>query len=178
MALAVTYTFVAGTTIQAAQANQNFDDVENYVNANLELKSDHASDIALLPKGKMGYASVTADQTPITTVVDLTSLTLTFTAVASRFYRITGYCNAQSTVATDRIDLQITDSTPTQLQLFAGAPNAANQAIGMLAQVVVQPGAGSKTYKLRMARGVGTGTITMKAAATFPAFILIEDIGL
>jgi len=43
---------------------------------------------------------------------------------------------------------------------------------------VIQPGAGSKTYKLSAQRLGGTGTGSTAASATFPSLILVEDIGL
>ena len=43
-----------------------------------------AADLNLLPGAVMGYASVTADQGSITTVADLNSLSVTFTAVVNR----------------------------------------------------------------------------------------------
>ena len=42
---------------------------------------------------------------------------------------------------------------------------------------VVAPTVGAHTYKLHAARAFGTGTHTMVASATSPAFILVEDMG-
>src|SRR5262245_32050604 len=44
-----------------------------------------------LPGGVIGYVAVTSSQGSITTIVDLTSLTITFTALADRRYRVTGF---------------------------------------------------------------------------------------
>jgi hypothetical protein len=175
MALTIPNRFFPGTLVDADQMNANFDSVVAYANSSLETVATHNSDIALLPKGKMGYVQVTASQGSITTVVDLTSLTLTFTALASRYYRVTGFVFAfTSTVSTDRCDFSITDGAGTRVQR-GGFMCAAGS--GGVVQVVLQPGAGSKTYKLRAER-VGTGTITMNSDATSPCFILIEDVGL
>jgi hypothetical protein len=46
-----------------------------------------------------------------------------------------------------------------------------------LVVAVIQPSAGSHTYKLQAARAIGTGNVTLNASAVSPAFILAEDIG-
>lgn len=176
MAAAIPNVFTGNTAIKAADVNTNFSYLTTYINSNLELATDHASDIALLPKGKVGFAQVTAAQGTITTVVDLTSLTVTFTALASRYYRITGFVNNfTSSVTTDRADLIIADGSSVQI---AAATTSVSTPTALICFAVLQPGAGSKTYKLRAQRGAGTGNVSMNASATTPAFILIEDIGL
>jgi len=179
MALTIPNRFFPGTLTDGDQVNADFDAVAAYVNGSLETVATHNSDLALLPKGKMGYAQVTATQGSITTpVVDLTSLTLTFTALASRYYRVSGFGLFASTVADDMFTVTITDGAGTQLQQASIQLRVANVSQLWTIQYVVQPGAGSKTYKLRSVRATGTGTGTLTAGATFPNFILIEDIGL
>jgi hypothetical protein len=142
-------TFVAGQVLTAAALN------------------DHTS-------GRVGYVAVTSSQGSITSITDLTSLTITFTAIASRYYKITGYVNNfSSTTSTDRADLSITDGSNTQISSML---TSVSTATGAIAQAVVAPGAGSITYKLRATRN-GAGTVTMGAGATAPCFILIEDLG-
>lgn len=179
MAFVTPNVFVPNTLVQSTPVNANFTAIENYINTTLETSAAHASDIALLPKGKVGYVQVVANQAGITTIVDLTSLTLTFTAVASRYYKITGaVASFSSTVADDTAALYITDGAGTQIQAMTDIMRPASLGVSIIAMAVIQPGAGSKTYKLRAARVAGTGSLTMGAAATQPAFLLIEDIGL
>jgi len=45
-------------------------------------------------------------------------------------------------------------------------------------QLITQPGAGSKTYKLRALRAGAAGTLALNDADSAPGFILAEDIGL
>jgi hypothetical protein len=134
-----------------------------------------AADMNLLPAGTIGYASTTTNQTGISAVTDLTGLTLTFTAVAGRRYKITGQIRAVQNTTSSNNTLSITD----------GAGTAANQSVqsipagsGLMHYVtaVVVPGAGSKTYKLRLQTGAGTTDTSVGASA--PGFILIEDIGI
>jgi hypothetical protein len=136
-----------------------------------------AVNMELLPKGRMGSASVTADQGSITTVVDLTSLSVTFTAISAHYYLILGKCLAQSTVATDQVQLVIADGSSTQINADADNASVANQSFGLGAMALVTGASGSTTYKLRMLRGAGSGTVTMKASATVPAFIVVQDLG-
>jgi hypothetical protein len=177
MALTIPNRFFPGTLTDADQVNADFDAVAAYANSSLETVATHNSDIALLPKGKVAYTQTTTVIGGITTVVDI--VTATWTALASRYYKITGYATTTSTVAGDEIDVLLTDNTPTTIQL-------ARQRIGGTGSlylfhspmIVIQPGAGSKTYRLRILRSSGTGTVTHTPVATDPAFILVEDIGL
>jgi len=129
-----------------------------------------------LAQGTLGYAQVTANQGSITTVVDLTSLTVTATLVAGRRIRITGQCLFQSTVADDTVELRIMEGGTqlTQIDVIARVASITATAHG---SVILTPTAASHTYKLSALRASGTGTVTMTAGATFPAYILVEDIG-
>lgn len=125
----------------------------------------------------LGYMPVTANQGTITVVVDLTGLTVTVTVpYAQHRIKITGEANFSSTVATDGIDMQICEGA-TILQDRGVAVSQANQAACCHAEAVIVPTAGPHTYKLRASRFSGTGTVTMQASATQPAFILVEDLG-
>ena len=129
------------------------------------------------PWGIVGYAQSVAGQSGVTTVTDVTGATITFVAAANRRYKITGQFLAASTVVGDTIRLEIADgSNVTQFlsQLYASITGQSNV---LPITNVVSPAAGSITYKLRFSRAAGTGTISYAAGATFPAFILIEDIG-
>lgn len=125
-------------------------------------------------QGTIGYAQATSNQGSITTGVDLTSLSVPVTLVAGRRIRITGSTYPSSTVTSDRVTMTINEGG-TQLQEGSIVPTSS--AIHIERSVVLTPSAGSHTYKLTMARSVGSGTVTSNASATFPAFILVEDIG-
>lgn len=126
--------------------------------------------------GQIAYAEVTANQATITTAVDLTSLTTTLTLVANRRVRITGFIKMFSSVAND-IGRLLIDGDGTTLQIAQTLLPSTSQSVFLTCSVVVTPTAASHTYKLQAARGAGTGNITMQAAATNPAFILVEDLG-
>ena len=127
-------------------------------------------------QGTLGYAQAVANQTGITTVVDVTGLTATVTVVANRRIRITGYCQGQSSVAGDGLTFRIMEGA-TQLQDCPMDVTTANRSITFHTQVVIQPSAGAHSYKMTFQRYAGTGTALVGASTSAPAFILVEDIG-
>jgi hypothetical protein len=121
---------------------------------------------------QLGYAQVTANQGSITTAVDLTGLSVTVNVLSGQRIKITGFIpQLSSTVTSDQAIVSILEGG-TQLQ---GAVAYTGSSSGTYCQPVciLSPSAGSHTYKLQAAR-TGTGTMTMAAAATYPAFILVE----
>jgi len=122
-----------------------------------------------------GYAQVTANQTTITALVDLSGLTVTVTVGSGRRIRITGYVLLSTTVSGDTFSVAIREGSTT-LQVAQLTTTSTAQAQTLHPAVVLTPSAGPHTYKLSASR-VGTGTVTSNAGATFPAFILAEDIG-
>lgn len=112
------------------------------------------------------------------TFIDLSSLT--FTAVAGRLYKVQF---SGRTVATD-IDFNsdflvaITDGANNAIQTvgfpfgFATGSNLRTEGF-----ILVAPSGGSTTYKVRMGRTAGTGTVQALASATDITHFYIEDIG-
>ncbi len=135
-------------------------------------RSDH---VHTGPLGSMGYAQVTANQGGITAETDLTSLAVTFTAVAGRRYRITGKVDLSSTIANDQGILYLKDGATYFNYANVALPYVSNR-MTVVAQAVTTLSAGPHTLILRAAR-IGTGTATMNADANGPCFILVEDIG-
>jgi hypothetical protein len=125
-----------------------------------------------------GYAQATSDQGSITAVTDLTSLTVTFTAVAGRRYKVTGYVSISQGTAVDGSYLLQLKESATVLQRLVGKNPTINEAIS---RVIVYCNnasiSGAKTWKLTLERDSGTSVMTATAAATRPNFILVEDIG-
>ena len=133
---------------------------------------------AAFPQGTMGYAQTVSAQGSITTITDLTGLTITFTAVSGRRYRITGYSRMASSVAGDRISLYVTDGSNNILEIDQiNQPSDLGTAMALKPMIVTTPSGGSITYKLRAERTAGTGNVVTSVGTTDPAFILVEDIG-
>ena len=129
------------------------------------------------PWGNLVYTTATSNQGSITTVVDLTSLSATWTAFTNRSYRITGYALMTSTVAADEAGLYITDSSNAVVQTGLATLSTASQRQTLHIAVPVSPTAGSVTYKLRALRNSGTGTLSTLASSTAPNFISVDDVG-
>lgn len=126
-------------------------------------------------RGTLGFAQVTANQTPITAEVDLAGLSVTVTVAAGRRIRVTAYVPASNTTTSSQDVLYLYDGGSIVEQVWSNtAPTAGVQHPQHLS-VPLTPSAGSHTYKLRQTNTAGT--TTMVASATEPAWILVEDIG-
>lgn len=136
-----------------------------------------AAEMNLLPGGCKGRAVVTASQSGITAVTDLTGATVTFTALAGRRYKITGEVLLFSNTAATNMTLAIRKGSATQIQSRPTGLIAAGDLVTATATVDDVPGAGSVTYKLSVSRQAGTGTISTSIDSTRPDLIIVEDIG-
>lgn len=124
--------------------------------------------------GTLNYAQIVANQEGITTEVDVTGLVVPVTVGAGRRIKISAFINASKTVADGEKHVYIKEGA-TYLQVIYEA--AGSVGIDTLyGSVILTPSAGPHTYKLAADRS-GTGTMSLIASATAPAFILVEDIG-
>lgn len=121
----------------------------------------------------IGYAEVTANQATITTEVDLTGLTVTVTVPAGRRIRITGQSLWNSGSSSPTINMRIKEGATELNEWQVTGPAAIGNGFSTHIQATVLPTAGTHTYKLT---GSATASSTMLAGATFPAFILVEDV--
>lgn len=154
-------TWVAGDVLTAAQLNTEV--------------RDSLSFLARL--GEVAYAEVTSNQTGITTIVDITGLTVTFTRPAGRRLKVTMTFPIQASAAGTRIDGIVADGANTILKLQSLTNATANLSDAMVVIHRFTSTGASQTIKGRVQRGSGTGTILVAASGSSPADILIEDIG-
>ncbi len=128
--------------------------------------------LAKTAQGTTGwYAQISANFGTFTAQVDVTGLTITQTTLAGRRYRLTGWCaQATSTTATDSIIMELMEGA-TQL-----AQQNVLQGSGIYVSAIILPTAAAHTYKVQISRS-GAGNGTLQAAVTYPAYILLEDIG-
>jgi hypothetical protein len=127
--------------------------------------------------GRVGSAIATSNQGTFTTLVDLTSLTITFTAVANRIYRVTSECTFGATGAAGDVALIIATGAGTQLQKRGTHAGGAGVGVSISASVDLTPSAGSTTYKAQAQRDSGADTWTAIATSTQPNLIRIDDMG-
>ena len=129
------------------------------------------------PFGLMAVAENTSlAQTGITTIVDITGMTVTFTGISGRRYRVDGFLLLQSTVSADTVNLIIRNGSNTSLQQ-AIYPLPLNSNAYMCIASLFLTATGSTTIKLSTQRQSGTGTITANGGATFPAQLIVTDVG-
>jgi hypothetical protein len=122
----------------------------------------------------IGYAQVTANQGSIGgSDTDLTGLSKTVTVISGHRIRITGHVSYSQSSASGIARLRIKESTTQLADSLFSATNGSYYSVE--ASVCLTPSAGSHTYKLAMTTSPGAGT--MEAGATYPAYILIEDLG-
>lgn len=122
-------------------------------------------------------SAITAAQSGITTVADITGLSVTWTAAANRWYTITVEMFLYSSVGGDVAQIQIATPANVFIQLGQGTVTQSPLGQRFRTEIDVNPGAGSKTYKVRVSRAAGTGSLTVDALASYPAFIRVVDAG-
>jgi hypothetical protein len=131
------------------------------------------------PWGRQAHLARVADQTGIgTSATDLTSLTVTFTAVANRYYKISADVFFLQNTSGGLVTVTInTGSSGAGTVLATRAVNTENGArfVSLSAVAIHTPSAGSVSYHLR--GFTSANTVDLKASATQPSLILVEDIG-
>lgn len=197
---AVTNNFTAGTPAVADDVDTNFADLVTWLNTNAVhldgskaftgIPSGPASDPTTANqltrkayvdsvvggRGVVATATKTSGQGSITSVTDVTSLSVTFTAVTGRRYRLSFQGQVYSSVSGDTVQVQITDST-NAVQNFGIALASSGYSMSIRIDAYVTPSAGSVTYKVRALRNTGSGTVGIDCGSTYPAFLVAEDVG-
>tara|TARA_R110000822_G_scaffold284426_1_gene405907 strand:- start:13 stop:477 length:465 start_codon:yes stop_codon:yes gene_type:complete len=129
------------------------------------------------PRGIMALRTRTSNS-GILSVETVTIAAITFTAVANRNYRITYYePQGVGAVGTTYSDVAIKNGTTTAGTLISlGVNNATNTArSSSIVQWVGTFSAGAQN--IVATGGPVAGTINFTAGATFPAFLMVEDLG-
>ena len=137
-----------------------------------------AAQLNRFPRGVMALAkNTTASQAGITTVTDLTGMSVTFTAVANRNYKASYHVYGIPTVTNACFSVNLQQGA-TILQI--GNTNGGVATVGTTVSAVWVGtfSAGSVTLKLAgQLTGGSTGTIKFEAATVLPWILVIEDIG-
>jgi len=134
-----------------------------------------AAEYNKLPRGVVFYNKITANQTSISTIVDLTNFSATWTATTTRLYRTSLYVpEVKQETSSGTGVFRITDSSNNNI-VFSDQTIAANGFYTILAQTIETGLSGSITRKGRASTDAGTLSLLM--SATSPGFILVEDLG-
>jgi hypothetical protein len=125
----------------------------------------------------LGYAQITSSfTTTSSTAVQVTGLTTTVTIPSGgRRVRVSVWSAQLSGTAAGNVSIVIYDGTVpsgTQLSLMQHSLPTSATAIGGYASAIITPAAGAKTYNAGIYTSAGTMTLT--AATTWPAYILVE----
>jgi hypothetical protein len=140
-----------------------------------------ASQANRFPRGVMALATSTTSYTLTTSEVIATGMTVTFTAVANRYYRITWFepqAQTASFASNTSLTLRQTNASGTVLQntVFQNETNATDQS-GMTCIRTMTFSAGSITVVGTAKCSLTTGTPQLIRDSTRQAQLLIEDIG-
>lgn len=132
--------------------------------------------------GVLDYATITSNQGSITTITNVTGLSVTFSAIAGRSYMIQASVALQSSVAGDRAIAYITEGAASgpHTQYMASRVDCTATSTPYRAEmfIVYNPTSNdSPIFRVRAARDSGTGNITVVAGATVPCFIRVMDQG-
>ena len=122
------------------------------------------------PRGVMAY-NPKATNTGLTTTLGDVGTSVTFTAVANRYYKYTFYCGASNASASGTLECYITDNANNilgtlNLYLVGGGNYSAVHNVLIRTET-----AGSNTRKVRAKVESGTGTLFA------PMYLLVEDLG-
>lgn len=129
-----------------------------------------------MPWGVQGTPAVpTTAQTGISAITDLTGASVTFTAVANRYYRISGRCRVTKTTGVGAVTLSIRNGA-TVIQEATAGMDITNINVGELAVLCIYTvTAGSTTVKLSLAST--TASVDTFTDSTRPTTLVVEDIG-
>lgn len=137
----------------------------------------NSTDHDKMPKGWLGYATLTSDQTGIGTGgADLTGMSLSVTVPATRMLQLAGHVQVADASAALTALVEIKEGGTTlgrSVRQYLADSN--DRAIGTGWTLVVGPSAASHTYKLTGSSS--TGTFSVDASATAPSSFVILDIG-
>ena len=127
----------------------------------------------------LGYVLNTATQNITTTETALTSMTVTFTAVANRLYRASLYeprlNNAGGSPAYFEGKLRFTSVAGTQMQSIVIPSGVGATAVQMFLETVFTTTAGSKVVLATLQ--TPSGNFNAEGSATQPRIFRVEDIG-
>lgn len=132
------------------------------------------------PWGRINTATISTVQGPITTIVDLTGLTITIASPGNRYYRASWFVAMSGTTLGNLFDILLADSS--NVTLVGGFLRSPVNVITSVCGYSLSTGqlsvgaAGNYTMKLRAQIASGAGSVST-GGTTFAGTIFVEDIG-
>lgn len=125
-----------------------------------------------VPWGYVNQNTSTATTTGITSDTDV--VTVTWTAVANRRYRLTAQVNFQKKTNAGEVFVKLTDNSNALVQ--PAVRTMAIDAYGAeTVQYIVSPGAGSTTYKVRISANNSSVSLALPGGGVH--YIRVDDMG-
>lgn len=131
--------------------------------------------IDFLPRGIIERSQKTSNQTGISTVTDVTGLSVTWDADPNRLYLTSVYLVVVQNTSAATIDVRLTDASNVLKQQALDA-NSGGWACPVSLFLYESGLSGSVTRKVRLSTNVATADVSSNAA--YPAQILVQDLGL
>lgn len=144
------------------------------VTDDLWIDTDESSGVGL--SSILAYTEIAADPVASATAgntVDIPGLAVTVTVPEGRRLRITAKFIGYANTLPARLASTIKEGGTT-LGNFEAQPTAAGMGLGLHAEVIISPSAGTHTYKAAITAATNTGFVYVDA--TLKAWILVEDI--
>jgi hypothetical protein len=130
-----------------------------------------------LPWGYITSASSTTAQTGITTVTDMNGSTVTWTPVAGRRYKVTMNGVVYGDTVDDYVNVQMLDTSAAIARLFTSVITTSNAAMNWHLETIVSGLSGAQTWKARLLRNSGSGTMATYMSGGAATAAYVEDIG-
>jgi hypothetical protein len=178
----VKYFYITGVSYASPNTTLTLTAGTDYTVANAAITSPFYSMVANPagfpePSGLLGLTTRTSTQNNITTLADLTGLSVTVTVpvLLGRKIKVEGWLPAIAcSEDNNRAIFQIREGSTTLANAY-GQINSAPLAWGGASVIAwLTPSAGSHTYKLSMARDQGAGIIDVYMASNAVGFISVE----
>jgi len=129
-----------------------------------------------MPWGRVGSALVGATMTSGTSgsMSDLSGLSVTFTAIANRYYKVSMMISNLNSSVAQTINIIFANGSSAQLANCANAYLAAGTSTGVSGFMLATPSAGSFTIKAMAAASSATAATT---GSSWTNWLIVEDIG-
>ena len=127
------------------------------------------------PNRKMlGFRQVATTQTPITTEVDATGVSMNVIVPANRKVKLTAASNFSCSAAAGAVGTCTVKRSTTTIGFFYTVLTTNDLQENVMRSCFDQPSSGVQSYKLTFTKALGGGTMSNAAAASLPTFLLVE----